>query len=61
MPTEEEKKKMLILVTGINGYVGSNLVLRLTDKGYHVRGTVRNPLNIESYNFLFLKWVLGDE
>ncbi|GLB45546.1 putative 3-beta hydroxysteroid dehydrogenase/isomerase family protein [Lyophyllum shimeji] len=31
----------LILVTGVNGFVGSNVVLQLIKAGYKVRGTVR--------------------
>lgn len=31
----------LVLVTGINGHVASTTVLRLLQKGYKVRGTVR--------------------
>ncbi|KAL8713663.1 MAG: hypothetical protein Q9220_002189 [cf. Caloplaca sp. 1 TL-2023] len=32
----------LILVTGVNGYVGSHIALELLKRGYHVRGTVRS-------------------
>jgi hypothetical protein len=31
-----------ILVTGVNGYVGSHVADRLLDSGYKVRGTVRD-------------------
>ncbi|KAI0666314.1 NAD-P-binding protein [Trametes maxima] len=34
--------KQLILVTGINGYLGSHLVDQLVKAGYRVRGTVRS-------------------
>ncbi|KAF8072304.1 NAD-P-binding protein [Lyophyllum atratum] len=32
----------LILVTGVNGFVGSNVVLQLIEAGYKVRGTLRS-------------------
>lgn len=31
----------LILVTGVNGHIASSITLRLLEKGYSVRGTVR--------------------
>ncbi|KAI0651507.1 NAD-P-binding protein [Trametes meyenii] len=34
--------KQLILVTGINGYLGAHLVEQLVKAGYRVRGTVRS-------------------
>ena len=32
-----------VCVTGAGGYIGSWIVKLLLDKGYAVRGTVRNP------------------
>ncbi|KAK7459588.1 methylglyoxal reductase (NADPH-dependent) gre2 [Stygiomarasmius scandens] len=32
----------LVLVTGINGHIGSTLAVRLLDQGFRVRGTVRS-------------------
>jgi len=32
----------LVLVTGISGYIGSHTAVRLLEKGYKIRGTVRN-------------------
>jgi nucleoside-diphosphate-sugar epimerase len=32
----------LILVTGASGYIASHIVKQLLEKGYRVRGTVRN-------------------
>lgn len=44
--------KFKVLVTGITGYVGSHLTWQLLERGYTVRGTVRN---LESDKVLFLK------
>ena len=32
----------LVLVTGITGYIASHVAVKLIEKGYRVRGTVRN-------------------
>lgn len=32
----------LVLVTGVNGHIGSTLVVRLLESGFRVRGTVRS-------------------
>ena len=32
----------LVLISGINGHVASSIALRLLEKGYQVRGTVRS-------------------
>lgn len=34
-----------VLVTGANGLIGSSLVQELLKRGYHVRGSVRDPTN----------------
>lgn len=31
----------LVLVTGINGHVASTIAMRMVQKGYRIRGTVR--------------------
>ncbi|KAJ5190137.1 aldehyde reductase II [Penicillium cinerascens] len=33
----------LVLITGVNGFLGSHLVLELVEREYAVRGTVRRP------------------
>ncbi|KAJ5167653.1 aldehyde reductase II [Penicillium canariense] len=33
----------LVLITGVNGFLASHLVLELVERGYAVRGTVRSP------------------
>lgn len=40
--TSSVVKDKIILVTGINGYIGSHIGLQLLQKGYFVRGTVRS-------------------
>ncbi|KAG5645118.1 hypothetical protein DXG03_006932 [Asterophora parasitica] len=46
---------MTVLVTGVNGFVGSNVALELLKSGYKVRGTVRGS-NLESF-----KKAIGDK
>ena len=31
-----------VLITGLSGFIASHVAAKLLDKGYHVRGTVRN-------------------
>jgi hypothetical protein len=50
---EEEESKGVVCVTGASGFVASWLVKRLLERGYHVRGTVRDPGKILSAS-LFL-------
>ena len=42
----------LVLVTGATGYIGAWCVKSLLDKGYRVRGTVRDPNNTAKNAFL---------
>ncbi|ULT45281.1 NAD-dependent epimerase/dehydratase family protein [Niabella defluvii] len=37
---------MTVLVTGISGLLGANLVFLLLEKGYHVKGVARNISNL---------------
>lgn len=32
----------LVLVTGVSGFIGAQVLKQLLEKGYHVRGTVRS-------------------
>ena len=43
----------LILITGVNGYVGSHIALELLTRGYRVRGTVRDAYKGEYMRALF--------
>nr|BAH24302.1 dihydroflavonol 4-reductase [Rosa hybrid cultivar] len=41
-----------VCVTGASGFIGSWLVMRLLDRGYTVRATVRDPANKKKVNHL---------
>ena len=41
-----------VCVTGASGFVGSRIVADLLERGYRVRGTVREPSNRDKYGFL---------
>jgi dihydroflavonol-4-reductase len=41
-----------VVVTGASGFIGSQVVKTLLERGYTVRGTVRAPENTEKYGFL---------
>lgn len=49
-----------ILVTGANGFIGSNLVRRLVEEGNIVRGLVRNTSNLGYLEGLNVELMLGD-
>ena len=52
--------KPKVLITGITGYVGSQVTLSfLKDGGYAIKGTVRDPSNAE--RLAPLKKAYGDE
>jgi dihydroflavonol-4-reductase len=41
-----------VLVTGANGFIASHITKLLLEQGFTVRGTVRNPLNVDTIGFL---------
>ncbi|XTI84528.1 hypothetical protein V2W45_1339567 [Cenococcum geophilum] len=41
------KPGSLVLVTGVNGFIGSHIADQLLAHGYHVRGTVRDVAKAE--------------
>ena len=45
----------LVLVTGISGFIASHTAVRLLEKGYRVRGTVRNVSKGERIQNLLIK------
>lgn len=45
-------KNMLVLVTGVTGYIGGRLVPRLLDAGYRVRVLVRDKNRLQGRNWL---------
>ena len=44
--------KKTVCVTGASGFVGSQIVVDLLERGYQVCATVRDPSNTEKYGFL---------
>ncbi|KAI9646380.1 hypothetical protein NHQ30_004371 [Ciborinia camelliae] len=41
-------KDSMVLVTGLNGYIGSHVADQLLKAGYRVRGTTRDPSNVKN-------------
>jgi len=45
-------QKPVVCVTGASGFIGSRITADLLERGYTVRGTVRDPSHRERYGFL---------
>nr|UYV30539.1 dihydroflavonol 4-reductase [Begonia x semperflorens-cultorum] len=45
-------ESQIVCVTGASGFVGSWLVMRLLERGYTVRATVRDPANVKKVKHL---------
>ncbi|MFH1336603.1 MAG: NAD-dependent epimerase/dehydratase family protein, partial [Candidatus Zixiibacteriota bacterium] len=56
----KDKRSLIVLVTGANGFVGSHLVERLLDKGYPVRCLVRKTSNLKWLSDLKVEYAYGD-
>jgi len=48
-------KDSIVLVTGVNGYIGSNIADQLLEAGYRVRGTTRNISKVQGLTALWEK------
>jgi nucleoside-diphosphate-sugar epimerase len=46
-------KGSLILVTGVNGYIGSHVAEQLLENGFRVRGTVRHAYKADYMHEVF--------
>nr|ATD87110.1 dihydroflavonol-4-reductase [Euphorbia pulcherrima] len=49
---EGEHGGSTVCVTGASGFIGSWLVMRLLERGYYVRATVRDPANVSKVRHL---------
>ncbi|KQS26628.1 NAD-dependent epimerase/dehydratase family protein [Dyadobacter sp. Leaf189] len=49
-----------VFITGITGYIGGSVAMKLKETGYHVTGLVRKPEDIDRLNALGLEGVLGN-
>lgn len=50
-PTKREAA-FTVVVSGASGYIGTELVKQLLEKGYNVRGTVRSTSNTDKTQHL---------
>ena len=48
-------KDSLVLVTGVNGYIGSHIADQLLEAGYRVRGTTRSVEKVKGLSALWEK------
>jgi nucleoside-diphosphate-sugar epimerase len=49
-----------VFITGITGYIGGSVAVKLQEKGYQVTGLVRRPEDISRLNALGLDAILGN-
>ena len=49
-PERKDRNKIICLVTGLNGYIGSNLAMYLIYNGYKVRGSVIDNEEVDYYS-----------
>lgn len=52
MPSMKREAAFTAVVSGASGYIGTELVKQLLEKGYNVRGTVRSTSNAEKTQHL---------
>jgi dihydroflavonol-4-reductase len=50
-------KEEKVLITGASGFIGSHIIIQLLEKGYKVRGTLRNMKRAESMLEIYRKHV----
>jgi nucleoside-diphosphate-sugar epimerase len=48
-------KDSIVLVTGVNGYIGSHVADQLMEAGYRVRGTTRSASKVQDLGALWEK------
>ena len=48
------------LITGINGFIGSNLAKRLLENGYKVKGLIRKSSDLKFLKDLDIEYHYGD-
>lgn len=53
-------EKPVVLITGANGFIGSHIVDKMNQEGYHVRGLVRKSSDLSLLQGLNIELVYGD-
>lgn len=56
MATKALEPGSLVLITGVNGFVGGNVAVQLLDQGYKIRGTVRDEAKLDIVTKAFKKY-----
>ncbi|CAO2047073.1 unnamed protein product [Urochloa humidicola] len=52
---QQQQQQQLVCVTGAGGFIGSWVVKELLQRGYHVRGTARDPADSKNAHLLALE------